>query len=1301
VRAVVGFLCLIALLGSPACPEKNELSNPKPSDLMASIFAAFFGLDPPAADAPASPASPFFAFLHRESSCSLTRYATDGQFNILSTFPNYQDYLHKGLQLATTPDVFPNGCKFATTGIASQVGAYLGQTTTGNFAGALLINSGFQVFVVSPGGLVVSGPTVFSTTGAPGPNNSAVAAGLSTADLNGDGIADLVVASTGFSPPNVGTLTVYLGKGDGTFQAPVTIGLSIPATGVTIDDVNGDGKLDLVATSLLGSGTTGINVLLGDGKGNFGVPIPGPPNASGITAAVGDFNGDGKKDIVTTTGQVLLGNNDGTFTLQPAVLINPSISNSGGPGVVGVTAGDFNNDGKLDLAFSNQNAVTMDIYLGKGDGTFAYSHSYAATFGADTLNVTDLDGDGNQDIFLGTNTGTVFAADGQSNGFFQSFLGHGDGSFAGANAYIPLGAGAQGINFFAVADFNGDEKPDIATIDIDNSNGPYLSMQLGNGDGTFKTQPPMPLTGDFNSASSVEGFLAADVDGDGKSDIIFAHTNNLQQPIVSVLIGKGNGTFAAQVDYNVAAPVVALASLDLNGDKKPDLVFIANPGNSFPPTATVLYVMLNNGDGTFAVPVLADTKPYLGSLAVGDVNGDGSPDLVATAAGDLSNGVAGATYLYLNKGNGTLPAAQTLDGGMFPGAAAIADMNHDGKMDIVVSGTATITTGYVEVLINNGGGSFAPAQPAATDDAFPASVAVADLESDGKPDVVLSGCCGLAFSYFLQGNGDGTFSTNASDLSLAVSTTQVKLVDVNNDGVPDFLTVANGLALEVFLNTFKSQTVTTATNTALMGSPASITVGQSETFTATVTQQSGSGRPAGTVTFFDGTTALGTSTLNSSGVAILATTTLTQGTHSVTATYGGDVNFTSSASNAVSVQVNASALISTTTSLTGPATAAQGATVTCTAKVIPASGAAKPTGMVTFLDKTAPLMTVTLDSTGAASFSTSALSLGSHLISVQYAGDTNFAGSTSNVVAIMVAAGPLISTTTALTGPATAASGESVGLMASVTPASGATKPTGTVTFLEGGTTLGSGVLDASGAATFSTTTLSTGSHSITAQYSGDTKFASSASLALSITITGTLRFGLTASPSSVAVTRKHGGVTTITASPVSTGAMARGRMPLDASGQTIQFSCANLPAGISCAFAPASLTLNDSPVTTQLTISEGATIAALGGKSSSGLGGMFDRGDGLEVRTGVQTVFIPALCCEMFLLAGLWRRSNLGRACAPVGVAYAAVLLLTVATFLGGCSNPPPQPTTTTVTINAAVGTQVVLLPLNVTIQN
>jgi hypothetical protein len=1295
-RALVACLCLIAVLGTPACPEKNVVDNPKPSDLMATIFAAYFGVDPAAADAPVSPATPFYAFLHRETDCSLTRYATDGQFNVLSKFPNYQDYIHKGLLLTTTPDVFPNGCKAVTTGAASQVGAYLGETTTGNFAGALLINSGFQIFVVSSSGVVVSGPTTFSTTGTPGPNNSAVAAGMATADLNGDGIPDLVVASLGFGTPNVGTLTVYLGKGDGTLQSPTTIELTIQVTGVTIDDVNGDGKLDLVATALAGTGTTGINVLLGDGTGKFGAPIPGPANAGGIKAVTGDFDGDGKKDIATTTGQILLGNNDGTFNLQPVALINQSFSSSGGPGVIGVAAGDFNNDGNLDLAFSNQNAVTVDIYLGKGDGTFAYSRSYAATFGSDTLNVTDMDGDGNQDIFLGMNSGTVFAADGGSNGLFQSFLGHGDGSFAGASAYLPLGPGAEGIPYFDVADFNGDKKPDMATIDIDNTNGPYLSVQLGNGDGTFKTQAPILLTSDFNSASSVSGFLAADIDGDGNADVVFARTNNSQQSIISVLNGKGNGAFAAQVDYSVPAPVVALASLDLNGDKKPDLAFIANPGNSFPPTATVLYIMLNKGDGTFAAAVQADAKPYLSFLAVGDVSGDGVADLVATATGDVTNNIAGATYLYISKGNGTLQPAQTLNGGMFPGAAAVADMNNDGKMDIVVSGTTTITTGYANVLLNMGGGTFTAQTAVATDDAFPASVAVGDLNQDGKSDVVLSGCCGGTFSDYLQGNGDGTFlAASSGNMVLSNSTTQVKMVDVNNDQALDLLAAANGLALEVFVNTFNSQTVTTATNTVLMASPASITVGQTETFTATVTPQTGTGTPTGTVTFFDGSTALGTSTANGSGVAVLMISTLAQGAHSVTATYGGDVNFTASASNAVSVQVNAATLISTTTSVSGPATATQGASVSFLATVTPASGTAKPTGTVTFLDGATSLGTGTLNASGVATFSTMSLAVGAHTISASYGGDASFSASASSTFTITISAPVLIATTTTLTGPSTASQGTTVTFSALVTAASGTAALGGTVSLLDGQTSVANNTVNSSGMSTLSVSVLSVGTHSLTAQYSGDTIHAASKSAALSITITAVGDFSLTVAPPTGTVTRHQAAVFTITATPIA-GANAR---KADAVDDTIQLSCSNLPSGIDCAFAPASLTPNGAPATSQLTVSEGVASAVRNaGSRFTGLPASDGERNGFGVLA--KNLFVPALGCEFLLLGGLWRRRKITNLRGG-GMAFAAMFLIILVTFIGGCSNGRVQTTPVTITINATIGNHVTPLPIVINVQN
>src|SRR6202453_583483 len=1292
-RLLMGLLCMFIVMGPSGCPLKDEAE--KGDNVAAKLFINWMAfeanVDPPAQDAPSTPAVPYFAFLHRETNCSLTRIATDATLNILSTYPNYQDYIHQQSLLTSTPDAFPNGCQTSTVGIGSQSGALLGTTPAGNFVGATLTSQGIEVFVVSPTGTIISGPTQISTTGTPGQGNLASSAGMAVADLNGDGIPDLVVPSSGFSAPNVGTLTVFISNGDGTFQTPTTINLTIPVSGVTIDDVNGDGKFDLIATALQNPGatTTGLNVLLGDGKGGFGAPIPGPAGVSAIVSVTGDFNKDGKKDIATNSGQILLGNNDGTFTLQPNVLINQSFSTTGGPGVVGVAAGDFNHDGNIDLAFSNQNAVTVDVYLGHGDGTFSYGSSYAAVYGANNLVSTDLDGDGAADIFLGTYAGNGFAADQTSAGMFQSFLGRGDGTFAAAPAYIPLCPGATGINFFDVADFDGDTKPDMVTIDADNTNGPYLSVELGNGDGTFKTQPPIPLTADFSPAGQVGGFLAADVDGDGKSDVVFARANNAQQAIISVLIGKGTGGFTAQVDYDVPAPVVALVALDLNGDKKPDLAFIGNPGNSFPPTATILYVMLNNGDGKFAAPVQVDAKPVLGSLAVGDVTGDGVPDLVATASGDVTNNIAGATYLYVSKGNGTLAAAQTLSGGMFPTAAAIADMNGDGKLDIVVSGSTTITTGYVNVLVNNGGGTFTTATAAPTDDASPSSVAVADLNADGKPDVVLSGCCGLAFSVYLQGDGDGTFLNNVgADLPLAVSTTQVKLVDVNNDAAPDFLAVSNGLALEVFLNTIHSQTVTAPTTTALTASASTVTVGQSVTFTATVAPVSGTGIPTGSVTFFDGATAIGTAAVNGSGVATLMTSTLAQGSHSVTATYGGDLNFASSASAAVSVQVNADALIGTTAGVTGPATATQGASVMFTATITPASGTAKPTGIVTFLDGATALGTGTLNSSGVATFSTTALTTGVHSITAQYPGDANFSGSTSPAISITINAAALLGTTTVLTGPSTAASGASVSFMASVTPASGTKTPTGTVSFLDGATSLGTGTLNASGSATFATSALAAGSHSITASYGGDTSFASSASSALSISITAAGTFTLSANPTAISLSRGHAGSSVITATPA------------NGFSQPIQFSCGALPAGIDCAFQPSSVTPNGAPVTTTLTISEDATNNIRRGNSPVFTTPKIS-GDSPGRSLPLRSPFAPILGAELLFLSAFWRKRKI-TARIPLRIAAAFLFLLTIATFVGGCTGTPnPKSTTTTITITATAGAQSVPLPITITVQN
>jgi hypothetical protein len=190
-----------------------------------------------------------------------------------------------------------------------------------------------------------------------------------------------------------------------------------------------------------------------------------------------------------------------------------------------------------------------------------------------------------------------------------------------------------------------------------------------------------------------------------------------------------------------------------------------------------------------------------------------------------------------------------------------------------------------------------------------------------------------------------------------------------------------------------TQVVLPATTTMLAASATSVVQGTSVTFTATVAQESGTVLPTGTVTFYDGTTSLGTGTL-SSGSATFAAANLTPGAHSITASYGGDTNYSGSVSSAVSVTVTP-LLAATTTKLTASAaTAVSGAAITFTAVVSETSGSATPTGMVTFYDGSAALGSGALVS-GGATFSTSTLSVGSHTLTAAYGGDSSNAASTS------------------------------------------------------------------------------------------------------------------------------------------------------------------------------------------------------------------------------------------------------------------------------------------------------------------
>jgi hypothetical protein len=329
------------------------------------------------------------------------------------------------------------------------------------------------------------------------------------ADLNGDGKPDLAVTNN-----TDGTVSVLLGTGGGAFGAPVTYATRLTPYSVAAADVNGDGKLDLVVGNgdgVGGTGGDGISVLLGNGDGTFQAKVDSPavpdscPDADGV--AVGDFNGDGKLDVVVANDlqigigkmSLLLGNGSAAFTLA-----------TGAPWTAGnapesVAVGDFNHDGKLDVAVANTNSSSVMIFLGDGAGGFAAPVPYVATGAPYFVVARDLNGDGRLDLVTANSLG-----DGVS-----VLLGNGDGTF---KPEVRYGAGVGSApNAVAVADVNGDGKPDLVTA---NNGTDGVSVFLGNGNGTF--QPAMS----YGAGQKPFGIAAGDLDGNGLADVAVANWNS-------------------------------------------------------------------------------------------------------------------------------------------------------------------------------------------------------------------------------------------------------------------------------------------------------------------------------------------------------------------------------------------------------------------------------------------------------------------------------------------------------------------------------------------------------------------------------------------------------------------------------------------------------------------------------------------------------------------------------------------------------------------------------------------------------
>jgi cyclophilin family peptidyl-prolyl cis-trans isomerase len=358
----------------------------------------------------------------------------------------------------------------------------------------------------------------------------------------------------------------------------------------------------------------------------------------------------------------------------------------------------------------------------------------------------------------------------------------------------------------------------------------------------------------------------------------------------------------------------------------------------------------------------------------------------------------------------------------------------------------------------------------------------------------------LTFEAVLASDSTGNATTSVSGNQVTVTPRAGFVGPIHlKVGVADMGATMRGSTTDPFDTQAITVNVTAATQaaTTTMVSPSLTTAvfGQPVTYTATVKPSgTGTGTPTGSVTFKEGNLVLGTSTLNGSGVATLSwtaapgssVTVITPGSHTITATYSGDSIFSVSSGTASALTVTPAA---TTVTVGFSATApVSGQSLNITAKVTPvAPGAGTPSGMVTFTEGSTTLGTASVNDQGVATFTTSTLAVGSHTITASYAGDPKFTAMTAmGTVAVAKAA----TTVVVSASPSTSTLGETVTFTAEVAAgAPGGGVPTGTVTFLEGTNTLGTGMLNSQGVATFTTSSLPVGSHTITASFPGDTNF--------------------------------------------------------------------------------------------------------------------------------------------------------------------------------------------------------------------
>ncbi len=646
---------------------------------------------------------------------------------------------------------------------------------------------------------------------------------LVAADLNGDGAADIVTTESSRS------IAVVLNRGDGVFLDSVTysLGAAIPF-GLAVDDLDGDGDLDLVVATVRGG-----RILLNHGDGVFDEPVVLFRGDDAHAVQVGDLDGDGDPDLVftgmaTDTLMVWLNHGDATFESFPVTLSRA---------VHGAFAlADLDSDGDLDVAAVIENHVV--VFLNRGDMTFARSGRLPTAFQT-AIGYGDLDGDGDIDLLThgrGQADLAIFPNRGDAtfgaplefdfnlpNFTFRGvacadYDGDGDRDVAVVGGAGVLLVNAGGLNFtvfedrtsqfggysIATADFDGDGLADLAT---ESRSFVYLALNHGRADFgdimrySALSYPQQPVVDDLdqdgdldiavsnasspgasvllNSGGGLFGpphvvrstrfgvsIAAGDLDADGDLDLIVANADPTGDMGISVMINSGRAQFSAAEMLKVGQPpsYVALGDWDRDGD-----LDLASVGDD-----DLLRVFYNTGDASFVEGPRYMVDPLTRFVFAADLNGDTRLDLVTLSSR------SDAASLFLNQGDGCFVLTGTVLTGRGPIAAVASDLDEDGDLDLAVVEAAS---GELSVAPNNGDATFAPrtTYSVGTNASF---VVADDLDGDGHVDLAVANA-GSPYTSLLLGRGDGTFSPveryfNRCALAVAAG-------DLDDDGDADLV----------------------------------------------------------------------------------------------------------------------------------------------------------------------------------------------------------------------------------------------------------------------------------------------------------------------------------------------------------------------------------------------------------------------------------------------------------------------------------------------------------------------------------